>query len=371
MQDFSKETSKKTPLFALHEQWGGKLVDFAGYQLPIQYKTGILKEHRHCRADAALFDVSHMGQLRIDGNDRVAALERLVPGDIAALEPGASRYTFFTNQDGGILDDLMVTNAGDHLFLVVNAACKADDLAHLEANLTGDARVRALPARALIALQGPKAVAVLARHAPDVAALSFMHAAKMDVAGIAAIVSRSGYTGEDGVEISVAGDDVPRLASLLVDEPEVEPAGLGARDTLRLEAGLCLYGHDLTPQTTPIEAGLTWAISKRRRSEGGFPGDRIIQQQLEEKPGIRRVGILPSGRSPVREGAELLDMKGNYIGEVTSGGFGPTLKGPLAMGYIRTPFAKAGTVIGIVVREVVQDATITKMPFVPHQYFKK
>ncbi|HJN04264.1 MAG TPA: glycine cleavage system aminomethyltransferase GcvT [Alphaproteobacteria bacterium] len=359
----------KTPLYALHAEWGAKFVPFAGYALPIQYRAGILAEHRQCRDGAALFDVSHMGQVRIDGNGAAQALEALVPGDIQALKPGAMRYTMFTNEKGGVLDDLMVTDAGDYLFLVVNASQKSADMALLEAGLPRH-RVTLLEDRALIALQGPAAAAVLARHAPGCESLSFMRSAEIAVAGVEARVSRSGYTGEDGFEISAASADVEALAQVLAAEPEVAPAGLGARDTLRLEAGLCLYGNDLTTGTTPVEAGLVWTISKRRRSEGGFPGDDAIRKQLAGGPVIRRVGIRPAGRAPARADTEVLDMKGNYIGEITSGSFGPTVGAPVAMGYVRAAFAEPGREIGLVIREVVHDGTVSALPFVPHGYHK-
>jgi aminomethyltransferase len=364
------ETSKRTPLHDLHLEAGAKMVPFAGYEMPVQYQAGILAEHRQTRTSAGLFDVSHMGQMLIRGDDPAAALERLVPGDIGALDAGAMRYTQFTNDAGGILDDLMVTNRGSDLFLVVNAARKEADLAHLEAGLAGLAEVEPLPERALLALQGPKAAAVLARQAPAAAALVFMHAASMTVGGIDCLVSRSGYSGEDGFEISVAAARAEDLARLLLAQEEVQPIGLGARDSLRLEAGLCLYGHDIDETTTPVEASLAWSISKRRRREGGFPGAEVIQRQLRDGPPRKRVGIRPDGRQPVREGAEVVDADGNGIGVVTSGGFGPTIGGPVAMGYVEAAQASIDRAVGLVVRGKTLPGRIAELPFVPQRYWR-
>lgn len=363
-------TTKATPLQALHRELGAKFVPFAGYDMPVQFPAGIVAEHKHTRAQAGLFDVSHMGQLRIDGGGAAAALETLVPGDICGLAAGASRYTMLTNEAGGILDDLMVTNMADHLFLVVNASRKAEDVAHLNEGLRGRAEVTALADRALLALQGPAAVDVLARHAPGAARLNFMTAALMPVGGADACVSRSGYTGEDGFEISLAAADAEAVARLLLSEPEVLPVGLGARDTLRLEAGLCLYGNDLTPQTTPVEAGLLWSISKRRRAEGGYPGDGVISKQIAEGPRVRRVGLKPQGRALAREHTEIKDRGGATVGEVTSGGFGPSLGGPIAMGYVQAAHAKAGTKLALTIRGSDHAAEVVKLPFVPHRYFR-
>ena len=358
-----------TPLHALHAELGAKFVPFAGYDMPVQFPAGIVAEHKHTRALAGLFDVSHMGQVRIDGAGAAAALETLVPGDIGGLAAGASRYTMLTNDAGGILDDLMVTNMGDHLFLVVNASRKAEDLAHLGAGLRGKAEVTALPDRALLALQGPAAVEVLARHAPEAPRLAFMTAALMPVGGLDACVSRSGYTGEDGFEMSLAAADAEAVARLLLGEPEVEPVGLGARDTLRLEAGLCLFGNDLTPRTTPVEAGLLWSISKRRRAEGGYPGAGVVSKQIADGPSVRRVGLKPQGRALAREHTEIKNG-GAAVGEVTSGGFGPSLGGPIAMGYVRAAHAKAGSKLTLTIRGSDHAAEVVKLPFVPHRYFR-
>ncbi|MEQ8814366.1 MAG: glycine cleavage system aminomethyltransferase GcvT [Thalassobaculum sp.] len=357
---------KTTPLTALHERLGGKMVPFAGYLMPVQFPLGILGEHKHTRAKAGLFDVSHMGQLRIDGADAAARIETLVPGDIVGLDAGRTRYTQFTNADGGILDDLMVTNAGDHLFVVVNAACKETDTAHLR-NTLGDA-VTEFGDRALLALQGPAAESVLAALAPEAAAMTFMTFRCMDVAGVPCFVTRSGYTGEDGYEISVPAADAEALAERLLAHPDVEPIGLGARDSLRLEAGLCLYGHDIDTTTSPVEAALTWSIGKRRREQGSFPGAARVQAELANGPSRRRVGLKPEGRAPAREGTEITDPDGRPIGKVTSGGFGPSVDGPVAMGYVETAFAADGTELRLVVRGKPLPARVAKLPFVAPGY---
>ncbi len=368
-----------TPLHSLHKELGGKLVPFAGYDMPVQFK-GILAEHNHTREAAGLFDVSHMGQAFLKGPDHAtaaAALEKLVPGDIKGLAPGAMRYTLLLNEQGGILDDLMVTRAGSPeydgwLFLVVNAACKDADFAHIAKHLPAGIELDIAMSKALIALQGPKAVEVLKRHVPEAAKLVFMTGKRMTVAGIeGCIVTRSGYTGEDGFEISVPADDAEKLARLLLNEPEVEPIGLGARDSLRLEAGLCLYGHDIDIETTPIEAALTWVVSKERREDQGFPGAAKIIGQIANGVTRKRVGILPEGRAPAREGTAILDKDGNKIGVITSGGFGPTVGGPVAMGYVASEFAKMGTEVGLEVRGKVHPARVAKMPFAPHRYVKE
>src|SRR3954447_18648827 len=338
---------KRTPLHALHVARGGKMVPFAGYDMPVQYPAGVLKEHLHTRSSAGLFDVSHMGQLALRPKsgqvaDAALALERLVPQDIVAVAPGRQRYAQFTNEDGGILDDLMVANFGDHLFLVVNAACKAEDEAHLRANLSGDCIIESLPDRALIALQGPKAESVLAKLAPCISAMKFMDTGLRRVGDFDCFVSRSGYTGEDGFEISVPAEDAEALVTALLENSEVLPIGLGARDSLRLEAGLCLYGHDIDTTTTPVEAALEWSVQKIRRNggarAGGFPGADKILEQFDKGAARRRVGLRAEGRAPVREGAKLYAdaTSQDAIGTVTSGGFGPSLNAPVAMGYVPT-----------------------------------
>lgn len=360
----------RTPLNDLHLSLGAKMVPFAGYAMPVQYPAGIMAEHLHTRARAGLFDVSHMGQLRLSGAGAAAALEALVPGDIAALGPGRMRYTLFTNDKGGILDDLMVTRAADHLFLVVNAGRRVEDIAHLRRHLLRDVTMMPLEDRALLALQGPEAAAVLARFAPAAVAMGFMTGAAMTVDGLDCFVTRSGYTGEDGFELSVPALAADRLARRLLAEPEVMPVGLGARDSLRLEAGLCLYGHDLNEATTVIEADLAWTIQKRRRAEGGFPGAAAIARELAAGAGRKRVGIKPEGRAPAREGTEIVDTQGSAIGRITSGGFGPSVDGPIAMGYVAAPAAALGTTVSLMVRGTPRPARIVPLPFVPHRYHR-
>ncbi|WP_027576560.1 glycine cleavage system aminomethyltransferase GcvT [Bradyrhizobium sp. WSM1743] len=374
-----QDSLKRTPLHSLHVSLGGKMVPFAGYDMPVQYPAGVLKEHLQTRASAGLFDVSHMGQIalwpksgRIE--DAAGALERLVPQDIVAIAPGRQRYAQFTNADGGILDDLMVANFGDHLFLVVNAACKDADEAHLRANLSGDCAIESLEGRALIALQGPKAEAVLAKFCAEAPAMKFMDAGPHEVAGIQCFVSRSGYTGEDGFEISVPSSDAERLAKMLLDNPDVLPIGLGARDSLRLEAGLCLYGHDIDTTTTPVEAALEWSVQKSRRSggarAGGFPGADKILTHFDNGASRRRVGLRAEGRAPVREGALLFahDTGGAPIGQVTSGGFGPSLSAPVAMGYVPTNLSALGTKLFAEVRGQRLPLAVAAMPFVKNTY---
>jgi aminomethyltransferase len=365
----------RTPLDALHRELGARLVPFAGYDMPVQYPTGILKEHLHTRSQAGLFDVSHMGQLRLcgraaDAAAAAAALETLVPGDLLGLAPGRMRYTLLLNDGGGILDDLMVTNAGDHLFVVVNAACKHADLAHLQERLGDRVAIEVLADRALLALQGPAAAAVLARFVPAAAAMPFMSYAEARLRGIPVLLTRSGYTGEDGYEISVADDRAETVARLLLAEPEVAPIGLGARDSLRLEAGLCLYGHDIDRTTTPVEAGLSWTLGRRRRSEGGFPGFATIRDHLDHGPTRRRVGLRPDGRAPAREGTGIVDGGGRPLGHVTSGGFGPTVGGPIAMGYVASAGATPDTPVTLVVRGKPLPARVVTLPFVRQNYYR-
>jgi len=361
--------TKTVPLDALHREYGAKMVPFAGYDMPVQYPAGVMAEHTHTRSNAGLFDVSHMGQVRLHGSHAAEALEKLVPGDITALEAGRTRYTMFTNDQGGILDDLMVTQHGDYLYLVINAACKDADIAHLRASLSGDCELEVLEDRALLALQGPKAAEVMARYAHAARHMMFMSSSELHIADIPCFITRSGYTGEDGYEISVPVDAAEDLARLLLGEEEVMPIGLGARDSLRLEAGLCLYGNDIDETTTPIEAGLIWTISKRRRAAGGFPGDSIIQQQIADGPTRKRMGIQPEGRAPARAHTEITDGNGDSIGEITSGGFGPTVGGPVAMGYVATSHANVGTDINLMVRGKSMPARVCSTTFVPHNYF--
>jgi aminomethyltransferase len=369
----------RTPLHALHVASGGKMVPFAGYDMPVQYGTGVLREHLHTRSSAGLFDVSHMGQIALwpkSGKleDAALALERLVPQDILAVAPGRQRYAQFTSESGGILDDLMVANFGDHLFLVVNAACKAADEAHLRAHLSDVCLIEPLPDRALIALQGPKAESVLAQFCAEAPAMRFMDAGPRRVGGIECFVSRSGYTGEDGFEISVPAEAAERLASDLLADAEVLPVGLGARDSLRLEAGLCLYGHDIDTSTTPVEGALEWSIQKSRRRggarAGGFGGADLILAQLEQGAPRRRVGLRPEGRAPVREGAPLFADadSSEQIGAVTSGGFGPSLNAPVAMGYLPSSRAAPGGLVFAELRGQRLPLRISPMPFVANTY---
>lgn len=364
----------RTPLHALHVELGARMVPFAGYDMPVQYPAGILAEHTACRTAAALFDVSHMGQLRLEGDDAAAALETLVPMDVQGLGVGKQRYALFTNDAGGILDDLMITRRENDLLLVVNAACKEADTAHLQRHIGGRCRVVPLPERALLALQGPKAVDALARLAPGVRALTFMTGGAFTLEGADCYLTRSGYTGEDGFEISVPAEAAERLARALLAQPEVQPAGLGARDTLRLEAGLCLYGHDIDTRTTPVEAGLTWSIQKVRRAggerAGGYPGAAVIDGQLASGPARKRVGLVGLDRVPVREGAPLVAADGRSVGRVTSGTVGPTVKQPIAMGWLETALAAAGTDVFAEVRGKRVPMRVAAMPFAPHRYHR-
>jgi glycine cleavage system T protein (aminomethyltransferase) len=370
---------KRTPLHALHLARGGKMVPFAGYEMPVQYPAGVLKEHLHTRTSAGLFDVSHMGQLALRPksgkvSDAALALERLVPQDILGIAPGRQRYAQFTNDDGGILDDLMVANFGDHLFLVVNAACKVEDEAHLRKHLSDACDIDSLADRALIALQGPKAESALTKFCADAASMKFMDAGPRRVAEFDCFVSRSGYTGEDGFEISVPAEHAEKLATQLLDNPDVLPIGLGARDSLRLEAGLCLYGHDIDTTTTPVEAALEWSVQKSRRNggarAGGFPGAEKILGQFEHGAPRRRVGLKAQGRAPVREGAPLFanGTSREAIGKVTSGGFGPSLNAPVAMGYLPTPLTATGTTVFAEVRGQRLPLAVAATPFVPNTY---
>lgn len=369
---FSDDALARTPLYTLHKELGARMVPFAGYEMPVQYPMGILKEHQHTRTRAGLFDVSHMGQVRLVGKDASVELERLVPMDIVDLGLNCQRYALFTNDTGGILDDLMVSNLGDHLFMVVNAACKSQDINHLRTYL-GDRIVEELSDRALLALQGPEAGAVMARLAPPTANLVFMTCVRLSIDGVDCFVSRAGYTGEDGFEISVPAEHAEALARTLLEQEAVAPVGLGARDSLRLEAGLCLYGHDIDTSTTPVEASLVWALSKVRRKEGaragGFPGAEVIFEQLASGAARKRVGILPEGKAPVREGSELVS-DGDPVGIVTSGGFGPTIGRPVAMGYIQTEYARPETNLEAMVRDKPRPVQVAKLPFVQQRYYR-
>jgi aminomethyltransferase len=366
----------RTALYALHLELGAKMVPFAGYAMPVQYPLGVLREHQHTRTAAGLFDVSHMGQLRVSGAGAARALESLVPVDVIDLPVGQQRYALLTNESGGILDDLMIANTGSDFFVVVNAACKAADTAHIRAHIGAQCDITELPDQALLALQGPKAVEVMQRLNPDVdfSKWLFMHTRALELAGAPCYVSRSGYTGEDGFEISVPNADALAVARLLLAQPEVAAIGLGARDSLRLEAGLCLYGHDLDAHTTPVESSLVWALSKARRADGaragGYPGAQVILSQLAHGVARKRVGLIGMERTPVREGAQLFDASGAAIGHVTSGGFGPTLAGAIAIGYVASPAAAMGYEVHAEVRGKKVPMRVVKTPFVANRYFR-
>ena len=367
----------RTPLYDLHVSLGARMVPFAGYQMPVQYPLGVMKEHLHTRAHAGLFDVSHMGQIELHGADAAAALETLVPVDVIGIAAGKQRYALFTNHAGGILDDLMIFNTGSYWHVVVNAGCKAQDIAHMQKHIGGRCEIRVRDDLALLALQGPGAEAALmgvARHASRVMDLTFMQGAFIELAQLDCLVTRSGYTGEDGFEISMPTSDCEAVAKALLAQPHVQAIGLGARDSLRLEAGLCLYGHDLDTTTTPVEASLSWAIQKVRRTggerAGGFPGANVILGQLDQPLTVKRkrVGLKPEGRAPIREGVELQDASGNKIGVVTSGGFGPTVNAPVVMSYVDAAHAAVGTKISAMLRGAPTPVTVVAMPFAPHGY---
>lgn len=370
---------KRTPLYDLHLELGAKMVPFAGYDMPVQYPAGVMKEHLHTRNAAGLFDVSHMGQVILraksgDNNDAALALEALVPMNIAGLGENRQRYAFFTNDQGGIMDDLMVANRGDHLFLVVNAACKEGDIAHMRAHLSESCDLTEITDRALIALQGPQAEAALARLAPAVAEMKFMDVATIEIMGQTCWVSRSGYTGEDGYEISIPEAAAAEITKAILEMDEVEPIGLGARDSLRLEAGLCLYGNDLDETTNPVEAALTWAIQKARRAggerEGGFPGADVVLKDFADGPARKRIGLRPDGRAPMRAGTELYvsEDAAEPVGTVTSGAFGPSIEAPMSMGYVATEHSATGTKLFGDVRGKRQPVTVADMPFLPANF---
>lgn len=374
MTDTTTVPLAQTALHDLHVELEARMVPFAGYSMPVQYRDGILKEHLHTRAQAGLFDVSHMGQVRLSGPDAAAALETLVPVDVIDLPVGQQRYAVFTNEGGGVTDDLMIANFGSFLFVVLNAACKEQDIAHMRQHIGQRCKLEVLTDRSLLAIQGPAAAEVVARLAPELAALKFMSVATANLLGAECIVSRSGYTGEDGYEISIPNASAESLARELLRHPAVRPIGLGARDSLRLEAGLCLYGHDLDAATTPVEGSLLWALSKVRRADGarpgGYPGADTILSQIANGVARKRVGLLPRERAPVREGAELVDENGQRVGIVTSGGFGPTLNAPCAMGYVRTDLAQPGTLLQALVRGKAAPIEVARTPFVPQRYYR-
>ncbi|UWQ29430.1 glycine cleavage system aminomethyltransferase GcvT [Leisingera sp. M523] len=361
------DAPKRTPLYDLHVELGGKIVDFAGWEMPVQYPMGIMGEHKQCREKAALFDVSHMGQVILRGDNVGEKLETLCPQAFATLKEGKARYGFFTNDDGGIMDDLIVSNAGDHYFVVVNAALRHQDIPHMQANLDG-IEVTEIFDRALVAVQGPKAEDVVGELCPAARDLKFMETVLADIGGVECRISRLGYTGEDGYEISIPEADAIRVSKLFLAHDDCEPAGLGARDSLRLEAGLCLYGNDIDQSTSPIEASLNWAIQKRRREEGGFPGAARIQKELAEGTAKKLVGIKPEGRAPARQGVEVQSEGGDTLGAITSGSFGPTVGGPVAMGYVAADHSAAGTKVNLIIRGKAQPAEIVALPFVTQNY---
>ncbi|WP_039017730.1 glycine cleavage system aminomethyltransferase GcvT [Halocynthiibacter namhaensis] len=358
---------RRTPLYDLHVELGGKMVDFAGWEMPVQYPLGIMGEHNQCREKAAIFDVSHMAQVELHGEGAAEKLEALCPQAFTTLKPGKCRYGFFTNETGGIMDDLIVSNAGDFIYLVVNASMRDQDIPHMRANLEG-IEVREITDRALIAVQGPKAEAVVAAHCPEAAELTFMATTVADIDGVSCRISRLGYTGEDGYEISIPEGDAVRLTRLFLENDDCDVSGLGARDSLRLESGLCLYGNDINGETSPVEGNLTWAMQKRRKEEGGFPGADRIQRELAEGPAKLLVGIKPEGRAPARAGVEVQCVEGNTIGAITSGSFGPTVGGPVAMGYVSKGHGEAGEKVNLVIRGKTQPAEIVKLPFVQQNY---
>jgi len=355
---------RKTPLYDLHVELGGKMVDFAGWMMPVNYPMGIVGEHNQVRTKAGLFDVSHMGQVELHGTDIAAKLETLAPSVFTTLPVGKARYTYFTNPEGGIMDDLIVSNAGDYLFVVVNASMRDQDIGHMR---TLDLEVIERD-DALIAIQGPAAEAIVSAVAPAAKTLKFMETTLATIHGTPCRISRLGYTGEDGYEISIPADKVVEITREFLKHPDLEPAGLGARDSLRLEAGLCLYGNDIDNSTSPVEANLTWAMQKKRREEGGFPGAERVLRELAEGPSRKLVGIKPDGRAPARHGVEVADLDGNVIGEITSGGFGPTIGGPVSMGYVAAEFTEPGSKVTLLIRGKAMPATIIKLPFVQQNY---
>ncbi len=376
----SDDKLQKTALFDRHENLGAKLVPFAGYKMPVQYKMGVLKEHLHCRANAGLFDVSHMGQCFIIADDGkfetvAKALEKLVPADILGLKPGQQKYTQFLNENGGILDDLMVSRLAmdgyNHvIYLVVNAGCKEQDFAHLEKHLPAGVEITIKENLSLIALQGPKASQIVGKYLPQARTMPFMSSLDTNINDIWCHISRSGYTGEDGYEISAKHEDIQRLWDLFISHDEVEPIGLGARDSLRLEAGLCLYGNDIDITTSPNEAALLWSIPKHRREQGGFLGFERVQKELAERPKRKRVGIVPEGRAPARAGTIIENTDGKQIGQITSGGYGPSVGGPVSMGYVKRKYAKIGTRLNLIIRGKPMPAKIVKLPFIANNFYR-
>ena len=363
----SEKSARRTPLYDLHVELGGKIVDFSGWKMPIHYPMGIIGEHRQCRERAALFDISHMGQVELRGPDIAQKFETLVPSNIVSLEKGKARYTFFTNENGGIMDDLIVSNMGDHLWVVINASMRHQDIPYMRNNLD-DIEVIERSDHALVALQGPRAEDVIGEFCPAACELKFMETVMAEINGVSCLISRLGYTGEDGYEISIPQDKALELSRIFLTHEDCEPAGLGSRDSLRLEAGLCLYGQDIDLHSSPIEASLLWAIQKRRREEGGFPGAERIQREIAEGPEKKLLGIKPEGRALARRGIEIHSLEGNPIGIITSGGFGPTLGGPIAMGYVCAGYTTHGQKVNLIIRGNIQAAEIVSLPFVQQNY---
>ncbi len=365
---------KQTALYSLHLEHGARMVPFAGYTMPVQYPSGIKQEHFHCRTRAGLFDISHMGQIKLQGSQAVTLLESLIPGTLAELKPGQQRYSVLSNERGGMLDDIMVTNLGDSLLLVVNAACKHEDFSYLQSSSAhlsdDDCHFEFLPDHALLALQGPSAAQVLQSLVPETASLSFMQGGEFNINGIPCIINRCGYTGEDGFEIALPGEHAAALAALLLAHDEVQLIGLGARDTLRLEAGLCLYGHDIDQDTTPVEAGIEWIITDKSLPNN-CPGAEIIRRQLKTGVSRRRVGLKMQGKVPLREGMEILDETGQLVGGTTSGGFSPSLGQPIAMAYIKSEFAHVGQQLQVNIRNKMYQLETVTLPFVKHRYYRK
>ncbi len=370
------ESLSRTALYPLHVEAGAKIVPFAGYEMPVQYPAGIIKEHHHTRQKAGLFDVSHMGQISVSGENAAQLLESLVPVDITNLKPGKQRYALFLNEVGGVMDDLMIARVSENMFsLVVNAACKDDDFAHLKSKLGDKLEIKMATDKSLLALQGPESANVMQRLGYDLSDMGFMDIRTLDIKGITCSMTRSGYTGEDGFEISMNNDSASELARLLLEDEDVEWVGLGARDSLRLEAGLCLYGHDMNEQTTPLEANLLWAISKARRPggerSGGFPGDHVVMPQIPRNVDSLLVGLKPEGRAPIREGAIIENTDGKEIGRVTSGGFSPSLGHPICIGYVNIDYSEQATPLNAVVRDKRLPVMVTNLPFVPRNYYRK
>ena len=363
---------KKTALYSLHIEQNANMVPFAGYEMPVQYSNGLKQEHLHTREKAGLFDISHMGQIRLSGNDAIRTLEALTPGNIENLSLNSQRYSILTNEQGGILDDIMITNTDNALFVVINAACKEQDINYIQNHLLGDCKLEVLTDFALVALQGPKAANVLQRFCPQATELTFMTGQQFKINNIDCFISRCGYTGEDGFELSIPEEHVDNIARLLLAEEEVELIGLGARDSLRLEAGYCLYGHDLDKNTSPVEANIKWVISKERleKDSTNYPGKEIIQQQILNGTERLRIGLLSDGKAPIREGESVLNENEEVIGIVTSGGFSPSIKKPIAMAYIDKQYSVTGTNLMVKVRNRIQHVQVVPLPFVKHNYYR-